>query len=125
MSKRGGSSPARSPKKLATFSTAASIAANAMQAAKTADKLEPLVNKGLLQPGQAAFTVKCKGATLPTTASLTDTMQIVLDDDDMTRIQSINELKNIVFAKHGVQSSTNPWKVIFHGGYSRSFNFTL
>lgn len=45
-------------------------------------------------------------------------MRITLDDDDATPIKSINELKTCVFAKHGVQSSTNPWQVIFHGGYS-------
>ena len=118
MSKRRGSSPARSPRKLATLSVAASAAACPWEAAKTADKLQPLVDKGLLQPGQAAFTVKYKGATLPTTASLTDTMQIFLDNDDKTMIRSINELKMVVFAKHGAQSHINPWKVIFHGGHS-------
>ena len=119
--KRSGSdSHKKSLKEIARSAVAIGAIANSheVQARKTAAKLQPLVDKGLVHPGHGAFTIKCKGVVLPTTASLSDAMEITLDDDDATPIQSINALKTCVFAKHGVESSTNAWMVIFHGGYS-------
>lgn len=88
-----------------------------MEVAKTMDKLEPLMEKGLLQPGPAALVVKCKGEVLSTTASLSNMLQITLDDKN-TPVKSINELKTIVCEKHSVSTSTDAWKCVFHGSYS-------
>lgn len=89
-----------------------------MEVAKTMDKLEPLVEKGLLQPGPAVLVVKCNGEVLSTTASLSSMLQITLDDSSSTRIKSINELKTVVCSKHGMSSSTDAWKCVYHGSYS-------
>lgn len=118
--KRRDSSSGASPAKAHRKATAVASYANsyAVHSAKTAAKLQPLADEGLLHPGRAAFIIKYKNAFLPTTASLSAAMEITLDDDDTTKIQSINELQKAVFYKHGVNSGANPWKVIFHAGSS-------
>ena len=91
---------------------------NYKEAAKTIDELQPLVDHGLVHTGRAVFIVKCNGQELPTTASLSENMQITLDDGASTRIQSINQLKNEICAKHCMSNSTDAWKSVFHAGHS-------
>ena len=118
--KRRDSSSGASPAKAHRKATAVTSYANsyAVHSAKTAAKLQPLADEGLLHPGRAAFVIKYKNTDMPTTASLSAAMEITLDDDDTTKIQSLNELKKAVFYKHGVNWGINPWKVIFHAGSS-------
>jgi len=92
---------------------------NFKKAAKTIDKLQPLVDHRLVHTGRAVFTVKCNGQELPTTASLSENMQITIDDGAGKRIHSLNQLKNEICAKHSVSDSTRcAWKSVFHAGYS-------
>eukprot|EP00966_Prymnesium_polylepis_P200921 4655988-Prymnesium_polylepis.1 len=45
-------------------------------------------------------------------------MQITLDDETGTRIQSISQLKDVVCSMHKVSCSADAWKSVFHGNAS-------
>jgi hypothetical protein len=121
-------SPSRSPGgekraksyELSSIHTLGANACNSFvkRAAETADLLQPLVDKNLLAVGCAVFSVRCSGRVLPTTASLSESMMITLDDAESTPAQSISQLKALICSKHGVHNTTNPKKSVFFGEYS-------